>query len=248
MKVDFDVLTKMEITNEQKQVMLSGILGDGSLHKSGAMSFNCVHREYMELKKKLLGDICVAEVRESINQGYKKAPIFNINCRVSEYGKSLLDYTYQDIVNELDELGVALWLYDDGSRHKKNNFYNINTHALDRSVEEKILIPFLNKLNIYPKILTETKKDGRVFSYLYISKWNGAMELSKMMRKVDLKCYDYKLMPIELEDVYFSMKDSRDFIDSTPYQKTNIIKDFLSIKRDSHIYKNVTSTEMKTNQ
>ena len=232
------------ITNEQKQVMLSGILGDGSLHKTGAMSFNCIHKEYMELKKKFLGDLCVAEVRESMNMGYKKAPIFSINCRVSEFGKKLLGYTHQDLVNELDELGLALWLFDDGSRHKKNNFYNINTHAIDRNIEDKVLIPYLNKFNVFPKILTETKKDGRVFSYLYVSKWQGAMELSKIMRQINLKCYDYKLMPIELEDSYFLLKNENYFKKSTSYQKTNIIKDLLLIDRNTHMYNNVTSVSM----
>lgn len=234
----------MKITNEQKQVMLSGILGDGSLLKTGAMSFNCVHKEYMELKKKLLGDMCVADVRESLNMGYKKAPIYSISCRVSEFGKELLNYTHLDLVNELDELGLALWMFDDGSRHKKNNFYNINTHAIDRNKEEKVLLPFFNKLNIFPKILTETKKDGRVFSYLYVSKWNGAMELSNTMRKINLSCYNYKLMPIELEESYFLLKDKEDFKNNSPYQKTNMIKDLLSINRDSHLYNNVTSIEM----
>jgi len=235
----------MEITNEQKQIMLSGILGDGSLHKTGAMSFNCVHKEYMELKKKLLGNLCTAEVRESMNQGFKKAPIFSISCRVSDFGRKLLDYTYQDIVNELDELGIALWMMDDGSRHKTNNFYNINTHALDRNIEEKVLLPFFNKLGIYPSILTETKKDGRVFSYLYISKWNGAMILSKMMRKLDLKCYDYKIMPLELEEAYFNFKDDENFVLMTPYQKTNVVKDYLLIPRKEHVYDNITSIIMK---
>jgi hypothetical protein len=234
----------MEITDEQKQVMLSGILGDGCLHKTGAMSFNCVHEEYMELKKKLLGDLCVAEVKEKMNTGYKKAPIFSIRCKVSDFGKELLDYTHRDILNELDELGLALWIFDDGSRHGKNNFYNINTHAIDRNIEDKVLIPYFNNLNIFPKILTETKKDGRVFSYLYISKWEGAMELSRIMRKLNLKCYDYKIMPIELEESYFLMKNDASFKNASAYRKTNMVKDLLSIERNSHIYNNVTSVEM----
>ena len=236
----------MEITNEQKQVMLSGILGDGCLKSNGAMVFNCAHKEYMELKKKLLGNLCTSDVRESMNQGYKKAYIYTISCRVSEYGKSLLNYTHQDIVNELDELGIALWMFDDGSRHKKNNFYNINTHAIERNIEDKILIPFFNKLGIYPSVLTETKKDGRVFSYLYVSKWNGAMLLSKMMRKIGLECYDYKVMPMELEEAYFNIKDTEDFKNAkTPYKKTEIIKKHLGGNHFGFISKMVTSVEMK---
>lgn len=50
------------ITNEQKQAMLSGILGDGCLTPTGAMNFNCSHKEYMIFKKQLLGDMCKTEV------------------------------------------------------------------------------------------------------------------------------------------------------------------------------------------
>lgn len=235
----------MIITNAQKQVLLSGILGDGSLIKNGggAMSFSCQHREYMEFKKKLLGDLA-SEVREVQNNGYKKGTIYTLRCKASDYGKLLFKYSYEDIMREIDELGIAMWLADDGSRHKTANFYNINTHAISREVEESILIPYLNKLDIYPKVLTETKTDGRVFSYLYISKWKGAMELSRMLRKLNLSCYDYKLTPIELEDTYFKLKDNKDFIEGSTQKRTNLIKKDLNISFNDNYFKKVTSVDM----
>ena len=236
----------MDITNEQKQVMLSGILGDGSLLSNGAMSFNCSHKEYMEYKKKLLGDLCVNDVKETMNMGYKKAPIFSIRVKTIEYGKNLLSYTHQDIVNELDELGIALWLFDDGSRHPKNNFYNINTHALDRNIEEKVIIPFLNKWNVYPKILTETKKDGRVFSYLYVSKWQGAMELARMMRKIPIQCYSYKLVPVELEFAYFDVKDELAWkLLPNAHTRTRFIKDHIGFKHSQTFSEDLFSNKMQ---
>ena len=41
-----------------------------------------------------------------------------------------------------------------------------------------MLIPKLNEFGIFPKVLTETKKDGRVFSYLYVSKYKGAFAIN----------------------------------------------------------------------
>lgn len=236
----------MEITNEQKQVMLSGILGDGSLIKNGggAMSFSCQHKEYMELKKELLGDLA-SEVREVNNNGYKKGIIYTLRCRANDYGKSLLKYSYKDVMREIDNLGIAMWLADDGSRHKTANFYNINTHAIERDVEETILIPYLNRLNIYPKVLTETKKDGRVFSYLYISKWQGAMELSRMLRNLNLICYDYKIMPLELEESYFKLKNNEEFINGSTQKRTNLVKKDLNISFTDNYFKGVTSVNMK---
>ncbi len=235
----------MEITNEQKQVMLSGLLGDGSLYENGTMTFSCVHRDYLELKKNLLGELCTANISESVNRGYKEAPVFRIHCKASSYGKKLLDYTHQDIVNELDELGLALWMFDDGSRHKTGNFYNISTHAIDRNIEEKVLLPFFNKLGIYPNILTEAKKDGRVFSYLYISKWRGAVLLSRMMRELNLGCYDYKLLPVELENTYFKLENNEEFKNASTRRKTNLIKEYLKIPHSDNYFNNITSIEMQ---
>jgi len=233
-----------ELTNEQKQVLLSGILGDGCL-RNGRAYFSCIHKEYMDLKKKLLGDLALL-VEKKRNDGYKKgAFIFKLDTLMHPQIKEYQKYTVQQIVNELDELGIALLIFDDGSRHKKNNFYNINTHAQTREDEQDVIIPFLNKFDVYPTILTEAKKDGRIFSYLYVSKWNGAMVLSRMLRKFNLECYAYKLMPIEMENAYFEVKDKEDFLAlTTPLKRTNYIKDYLNIERNKHMYSNVTSTEM----
>lgn len=232
-----------ELTNEQKQVILSGILGDGHL-KNGRAMFSCIHKEYMDLKKKLLGDLALLVERKE-NNGYKKgAFIYKLQTMAHPQIKAYESYTIEQVLSEIDDLGVALWMYDDGSRHKKNNFYNINTHALDRWVEEDILIPFFNKLNIFPKILTETKTDGRCFSYLYVSKWAGAMYLSRMLRKIPLECYDYKLMPIEMENAYFLYKDDEEFIKRQPYGKTAYIKTKLGLKGKDFLAENVSSTEM----
>lgn len=231
------------LTNEQKQVILSGILGDGRL-KHGRAFFSCIHKEYMELKKKLLGDIGLLVERKE-NNGYKKgAFIYKLQTLVHPEIKKYESYSIEGILKELDELGIALWVLDDGSRHKKNNFYNINTHALDRQIEEDLLIPFFNKLNIFPKITTETKKDGRCFSYLYIAKWVGAMEISRILRKIPLECYSYKLMPIEMEEAYFKYKDLEEFKDMTSLQKTAYIKNEMGLKQKNKLLDNVTSTEM----
>lgn len=182
------------MTNEQKQVIISGILGDGHISVRGYAQYSCIHEEYMVFKSKLLRNWGLSPTK-TMNAGYKKSPIFTLISRVKKEILDFKDRDLIDIVQEIDELGLALWFFDDGSRHKKGNFYNINTHSFTREAEEEVLIPLLNKFNIYPTILTETKKDGRCFSYLYVSKWKGAMEMSRMMRKLNLKCYDYKLIP-----------------------------------------------------
>jgi len=232
-----------KLTNDQRQVILSGVLGDGAI-KGGRAYFSCIHKEYMDFKKEKLGDLALLVERKE-NNGYKKgAFIYKLYTLKHPEIEEIGNYSFQQIVDELDELGISMWVLDDGSRHHKNNFYNLNTHAIDREVEENVLIPFFNRLNIFPRILTEKKKDGRVFSYLYISKWLGAMTLSAMVRKLNLECFAYKLMPTELEDVYEKVKDIEGFSEMTALHKTHYVKKLLDIKHKTYMHKNVTSTSM----
>lgn len=193
--------------NNLKQLYISGILGDGHLKSSGAMMFSCIYGEYMEWKKELASGIG-SEVCETDNKGYKKdGRIFRYSLKTSEIGKSFLNKSVKECVKDIDELGLALWMYDDGSLHKKNLFYNINTHAFNREIEEEVLIPKLNEFGIFPKILTETKKDGRVFSYLYISKYKGAFIINDILNKFPLECYKYKRIPELIVNNYNYLKN-----------------------------------------
>lgn len=225
----------MEITNEQKQVMLSGILGDGSLNSTGNMSFSCIHREYMELKAAYMDDLTIS-VEERENNGYKKGIIYRLGTKANQYSKNLYSKDIKYFINELDEFGIALWCFDDGALHKKDYFFNINTHAIDLDTQINVLIPFLNKYNIFPKVYSETKKDGRKFNYLYIPLWSGVFELSRMMRKLNLDCYSYKLLPKELEDFYFNVKDTEEFKQRlTSYSKTCFLKKKLGLKSTDYM-------------
>ena len=194
------------MTNNLKQLYISGILGDGHLKSSGAIMFSCIHGEYMKWKKKLANGIG-SEVCEMDNKGFKKdGKIFKYSIQKNDVGKWFLDKNIEDFIGDLDELGLALWMYDDGSLHKKNLFYNINTHSFSREIEEEVLIPKLNTFGIYPKILTETKKDGRVFSYLCVSKYKGAFIINDILNKYPLECYSYKRIPKYIEDNYKYLK------------------------------------------
>lgn len=232
---------------QEKQVIYSGILGDGCLHKSGSISYNCHYREYMEFKNGILDSYCKSGVKERSNLGFKKgSEIFSFATIVCDFTKSLLSKDpIEESIKNLNTFGLALLMYDDGSRHKKHNFYNINTHALSDE-HQNMLIEKLKEFDVFAKILTETKKDGRVFSYLYVSKWEGAMELSRIMRSVPLECYTYKLLPKALEDIYFEVKHTEEFQEITgPKKKTYYLKKMLGLSKNDSIQDNLYSTTFK---
>lgn len=188
------------LTNNQKQVLLTGFLGDGCLIKNGkSLNSNYYYKassitsQIIDLKSFLLGDL-FSNRKVKINSGFKKNSFITV-CS-SKTCKLITDFKEQGLehaISTMNTLGVALWFYDDGSLHKDNLFYNLCTHKYSREIQEDILIPALNKFNIYPKVLVERKKDGREFNYLYIGKHDGAIEVSDILKSHYLPSMDYKI-------------------------------------------------------
>ncbi len=67
---------KME-ENNIKQLIISGVLGDGFLGENGSVKYSCIHKEYMDFKRNLGSKM--TEVKDVVNNGYKKgARIFKL--------------------------------------------------------------------------------------------------------------------------------------------------------------------------
>mgnify|MGYP001049408450 CR=1 FL=1 len=198
MKIDNQQLCNL--TNNQLQVILSGILGDGFLtkfkFKNSYFTTCCKYEEYIDFKKNLLSELFINKTYKKEN-GFCKTPIYVLRSKSDNRLTNLSTLSLKEILNSLDDLGLAMWIYDDGSLHKNKLFYNINTHSFSKEDQEKYLIPFLNKYNIYPKLTKEVKKDGRMFYYLRISKYEGAYEINKILEKYKIDCYNYKLWSSE---------------------------------------------------
>lgn len=183
------------LSREQLQVFISGKFGDGCIHtyQSGSTiySTNCKFKEYLDFKARLLGSMHASTsfVKEN---GFCKTPIYTMRSRASKVLKYLKDLSIEDSLSLLDDLGLALWFYDDGSLHKTKLFYNLNTQSYSREIQEDLFIPFFNKLGIYPKITIERKQDGREFWYLRIGRYKGAREISSLLEKYPVNCYSYK--------------------------------------------------------
>lgn len=183
-------------TREQYQVFLTSQLGDGNIHTTNSLSTyyitNCKYEEYINYKMSLLGEMFKKKIYKEKN-GYASTPIYIMRSKSNKNLVAIKNKSIEEIVNDLDELGIALWFYDDGSLHQRKHFYNLNTHKFTKEVQEKVFIPFFNKYNIYPKLRTERKKDGRIFYYLSIGKYDGAYEITKILSKYYVDCYSYKM-------------------------------------------------------
>lgn len=190
------------LTNDQKQLILSGILGDGCIstpqteNSNSYFLTNCKYEEYIDYKKSILNNLFKNKKLQKEN-GYSKTPIYILRSKSHFIFNKYKKYSIKQILNELDEFGIALWFYDDGSLHKNKLFYNLNTHSFSKEIQIKYFIPFFNKYNIFPKLTKEVKKNGRIFYYLRISKFEGSYEISKILNKYKINCYNYKLWSSE---------------------------------------------------
>lgn len=185
----------LPLSKRQLQVILSGVLGDGYIHKTNSNSTyfttSCKYEEYIDYKKDLLGDLykCKDYIKEN---GFCKTSVIVLRTKSIKELRAIRNYSIQEILDNLNELGIALWFYDDGSLHKKNLFYNLNTHSFSKETQEKYFLPFFNRLGVYPKLQIERKSDGREFWYLRIGKFSGANKITNILERFPIKCYSYK--------------------------------------------------------
>jgi hypothetical protein len=190
------------LENNLGQLLLTAKLGDGHLttpstiNSNSKYSTNCKYLEYLKYKKEILGDLGF-NINYINKNGYNQTPIYTLASKAHECITYVKNLSLEETLLNLNKLGVALWFYDDGSLHKDKLFYNLNTHKFSKQEQEELFIPFLNTFNIYPKLTKEVKKDGRVFYYLRISKFEGAYEISEILKTIDLNCYKYKLWSSE---------------------------------------------------
>lgn len=192
----------LNLSNEQLQVLVSGKFGDGCLSTpktcmdNSMYSTNCIHKEYIDYKEKLLGDLA-SKSNFLLNNGYAKKPIWCLHTHVNPDITTIKNMNIEDALSLLDDLGIALWFYDDGSLHKTKLFYNLNTQGFSEEVNKELFVPFFLKFGIKAKPTIERKKDGREFWYLRVGKYDGAYEISELLNKYKVNCFNYKVWSSE---------------------------------------------------
>lgn len=183
------------LSREQLQVFLTAKVGDGCISASNSnstyYSTNCKYKEYIDFKSRLLGDMFKKDGITDEN-GFCKTRIYTMRSCSGKILEDIRSLSLEDTVNMMDDLGIALWFYDDGSLHKTELYYNLCTHKFSREDQENIFIPFFNRIGIFPNIEMEKKKDGRVFYYLRIKKYKGANVVNDILSRYPVTCYSYK--------------------------------------------------------
>lgn len=126
-------------------------------------------------------------------------------------------------LNLVDELGLAMWFYDDGSLHKRDLFYNLNTQAFSEEIQRDLFVPFFEKLDIIAKPTIERKKDGREFWYLRVGRYDGAYKITQIMNKYPVNCYNYKVWSPETIQNWSKLQEQLKSIDNPTTRKKSMI-------------------------
>lgn len=232
MKTNNGQSAALNLSNEQLQVIVSGKFGDGCISTpktcvdSSMYRTNCIHEEYIDFKCKLLGDL-VSNKNVAENKGYKQNTIYSIYTHTNPDITAIKNMDIESALGLMDELGLAMWFYDDGSLHKQKLFYNLNTQAFTREENEDLFVPFLKKFDINAKTTIERKKDGREFWYLRVGKYDGAYEISQILSKYPLNCFNYKIWSSETIQNWSKLQEqlkSTDKINCSTRAKAALLK------------------------
>ena len=185
------------LSNSEIQLLLSAYLGDGCFNKqidskNYRITFSSISKDLLEFKKSLLTNLSSTDIVEVDNNGYKKSSIFKFTINTNFLITTFYNLTFNEKLNLLDELGIALWLYDDGSLHKEKLFYNLNTHSFSYE-ENKMICKILFNFSINAKLTKEKKVSGKEYWYCRIGKYDGAFEISQILLKYPVKSLLYKV-------------------------------------------------------
>lgn len=224
------------LTNESYQILISGKLGDGCFveNKNEKSSFrtNCIYKEYIDFKGAFLAKDFNTSYSNKINRGYKANMIFNLATYLDERIYKIHKSSIENTIKNLDDFGLALWFYDDGTRHKDKNFYQLSTHSFTKEIQEDLFIPLLkDKWGIIAKCIIERKKDGREFWYLNISKYKGSYEISNLLLKIPLKCFEYKLWSSTTIHLWSKFQEELKNKDITNIDPNNLSRIYLNLWR-----------------
>ena len=189
------------LSTGQTQVLLTGYFGDGCIVGNGKNKYykaSSINKDILVVKKMLLGDLTKGVIKNKSNSGgFGENSIYVLSSITTHIITHFDKISLKDKFNLIDELGIALMIYDDGSLHKKNQFYNICTHSQSYEFQRDVMIPKLNSFGIYPKITTERKKDGREFYYLRVGRHEGSFIISEILRKYPVEGMEYKMWSSE---------------------------------------------------
>lgn len=194
----YQELNDLKLTNEQTNIIIGSLLGDGCLIKKERCItpfFKVSHcekqKEYLEWKHSALKPISTNIFKNVDKRGNSVMYGFNTLSNINLLSIYELFYSEQkiikkELVNHINDLVLAVWYFDDGNLSKSNCRLSTESFSYEENVILKEIL--VEKFDIEPKVCSY-----KSYYYLHFNK-NNSEKLINIVKEYCPKCLEYKVI------------------------------------------------------
>ena len=187
----------IHISNEQEQILMGSLLGDGCLRKYVLTQYRETHslkqKDYLIWKKNILA-LPHSPFSEDKICRYETLSLLQLNKYYYMFYQNGKKVVTKEILDKLEPLGLAVWYMDDGCLTKNSIILCTDTFSYD----ENLLIQnyFKDKLGIQTKI-SKINYPNNPKDYFRIRFCKKAMiKFLQVIKLYIVECMNYKLIKV----------------------------------------------------
>jgi len=200
------VVVKEELSYSQRQLLLGTMIGDGTIYDGIYRITHCAKQgEYALLKKDILGELTFHEryvtssKYESVRVDTRASSVF-YDAAAALYagpeGKKAIPDSWLD---EIDELGLAFWIMDDGSSQYQRTTncpdITLHTQAYEEENVDRMILWFKRRFGISPaKMRAETVYGDKTYGFTLRFTADDGWRLLELVAPYVTECMRYKLL------------------------------------------------------
>lgn len=163
-KISKHLNPSFDITDRQEQIILGGILGDGSFKKNGS---NYYYREchatpeqgYMQWKFNELYDLTTKRMYDIPNRGVNQHAQIGIQTVNTPSLTRYAEMSIDEVIEEISELGLMVWFLDDGWIRKNSKVCSYGVSAASFNDEQvEMLLRKAESFGLYGHVVGSKKE------------------------------------------------------------------------------------------
>lgn len=203
----FELIKKVPLTKEQKEMIVGTVLGDGCIAPHGRKnkSYRLIvghcekQKDLLFFKKAYLGNLVnIVNCREDNRQN---SIMYSFNTVTHQEFKFFYDLFYENnkkvikdaLIMHLSPRSLAFWIMDDGSNNKVKNNVNLRLHTECFTEEENIKLQSMLKasFDLRSKVC-KFNRNNKEYCYLSFNKEN-TIKTSNIVQEYFEESMKYKL-------------------------------------------------------
>lgn len=199
----FELLKAIPITNEQKELIVGTLLGDGCISKSGRkINYSLIighceqQKDLVFWKKDILANFVNVVSKRVDKRG--NSIMYTFTTLSHHELKLYYDLFYDngkkvirdELISHITPLSLATWIMDDGHLNKNINL-RLHTEGFSEQDCEKLQYMLKVKFDIRCKVAKYNRRN-KVYCYLSFNKEN-TIKTSKLTERYFIDCMKYKL-------------------------------------------------------